>query len=64
MAIQYVQGILLLREKQSVTSTLNNHAEKMVEGSKILHGKLGLESINDPTEQLVRRGSEYYVIYV
>ena len=35
-----------------------------VEGSKILDGKLSLESINDPTEQLVRGGSEYYVIYV
>jgi len=43
---------------------LNCHAKKVMKGAEVFHGKFLHQSINDPAEELLRRGSEDNIVHI
>jgi hypothetical protein len=54
----------MLREKQPTRVTSNNYTKKMVEVTKISHGKFGAKQGDDVVEKSLGRGNKYDIIHI
>jgi hypothetical protein len=63
-ALQNIQHVLALREKQVVPLVPNTDTQKMVKGAHVGHRELTTQCSNNPVKETRRGGSQHNIINI